>query len=295
MGRSFRRAVGYANWLFNPLQKLGAEDIYGLLGTDAPTSRGLYLNLGYWARADNLDDACEEMIRLVGDTARLTASDRVLDCGFGFADQDIHWAKTVRPRSIVGLNVTRTQVVRGRERVRQAGVEDVVDLRLGSATAMPFEDASFDVVIALESAFHFHDRVHFLREAFRVLRPAGRVVTADIIPKFSVSDRSLSLPWRLTASKFAIPAANVYSIDQYRETLSTCGFEKASARSIRDDVYPPLHAFLRKSPETLKRLHPLARVLARLAIQFDPEVTFRGMDYIIADGQKPTSETSSVA
>ena len=52
---------------------------------------------------------------------------------------------------------------------------------------MPFEDASFDVVIALESAFHFQDRDRFLREAFRVLyreiktaKQAGRRVHLSI-------------------------------------------------------------------------------------------------------------------
>ena len=130
MARSLRRTVGYANWLFNPFHRLGAEEIYGLLDTDTPTSRGLYLNLGYWPGADSLDDACEAMIRLVGDTARLTASDRVLDCGFGFAEQDIFWARSARPRGIVGLNITPSQVLHAREhvgqRVREPGDRDAL-------------------------------------------------------------------------------------------------------------------------------------------------------------------------
>lgn len=295
MKKPLRRAVGYANWLFNPFHGLGAEEIYGLLGTDAPTSRGLYLNLGYWAEADNLDDACEDMVRLVGDAARLSAADTVLDCGFGFAEQDIFWARSARPRGIVGLNITPSQVLHARERVRRAGVEDIVDLRTGSATDMPFDDASFDVVIALESAFHFQTRERFLREAHRVLRPGGRVVVADIIPEAPVSGSAFPLPWRLTASKFAIPAANAYPVGRYRDVLADCGFEQRSVRSIRDDVYPPLHAFLRASPQTLQRLHPLTRLAGHLALRFDAPRLFRGLDYVIAAARKPAGQTPSDA
>lgn len=286
MTTGLRRSLGYLNWLFNPIQRIGPSAIYELLGTDAPTSRGLYLNLGYWAEAKVLEDACEALVELVGHTAGLSENDRVLDCGYGFGEQDLFWARHFRPTKIVGLNVTNSQVAHARRRVTTAGLDDQVDLRGGSATDIPFPEESFDVVLALESAFHFQTRTDFFREAYRVLRPGGRLVTADILP-LALADVRRSLAWRLTANRFSIPAANAYPADQYQTLLRAHGYQAVAVRSIRDAVYRPLHRFLQRSPETLKRLHPLAQLPARFSLLFDPESVYRGLDYVISYAEKP--------
>ncbi|MDJ0740438.1 MAG: class I SAM-dependent methyltransferase [Gammaproteobacteria bacterium] len=285
-----QRTARYANWLFNPLQRPLAPSIYELLGRDGPTSRGLYLNLGYWRDATTLDDACEALVRLVGDAARFRAGDRLVDCGFGFAEQDIYWARRSPTLGIIGLNVTPSQVVHARQRVRQAGLDGRIDLRVGSATAMPLADASADVVIALESAFHFRTRERFFREALRVLRPGGRLVTADILPigvaNADTGGYRWSRAWRWSASRFAIPDDNAYARGDYRALLARIGFAAVDVRSIRDDVYVPLVACLRRDPTPLQALHPLPRALARASLSLDAGRLFRGLDYVVATAEK---------
>src|SRR5688572_18257099 len=65
----------------------------------------LWLNLGYWRDVERVDEnnferagelfksAQEQMAHLLAKTARLGQGDVVLDCGFGYADQDILWAE----------------------------------------------------------------------------------------------------------------------------------------------------------------------------------------------------------
>lgn len=286
-----RESLSYLNWLYNPFHGLDASGIYELLATSSPTERGLYLNLGFWRDASNLDDASDALAMLVGETAELGPEDRVLDCGFGFGDQDILWAQTLKPGHITGLNITASQVEVARRRVSQLGLDEQIDLRQGSATEMPVESASVDKVVAVECAFHFRSREHFLREAWRVLRPGGRLVLADIIPMPSVRGFPARLEqrvsWRLVSGKFAIPPENAYTRPTYHSKLAMSGFEQIRVESIREHVYAPLHRFLAEHPETLERLHPMARLPAKLALRFEPTSVYRGLDYVLACARKP--------
>jgi ubiquinone/menaquinone biosynthesis C-methylase UbiE len=286
-----RESLGYLNWLYNPFHGLDASGIYDLLATNSPTERGLYLNLGYWREATELHAASDALAMLVGETARLGPADSVLDCGFGFADQDILWTQTLKPGHIVGLNITASQVELARRRVAKLGLDEQIDLRQGSATDMPIESASMDKVIAVECAFHFRSRETFFREAWRVLRPGGRLVLADIIPAPSVSGfparLEQRLSWRLVAGKFAIPRENAYTKPTYHSKLAMSGFEQIRVDSIREHVYAPLHRFLAEHPQTLQRLHPMARLPARLALRFEPTSVYRGLDYVLASAVKP--------
>jgi ubiquinone/menaquinone biosynthesis C-methylase UbiE len=286
-----RESLGYLNWLYNPFHGLDASGIYDLLATSSPTERGLYLNLGYWRDATDLDTASDALAMLVGETASLGPADSVLDCGFGFGDQDILWAQTLKPGRIVGLNITASQVELARRRVANLGLDEQIDLRQGSATDMPIESASMDKVVAVECAFHFRSREAFFREAWRVLRPGGRLVLADIIPMPKVSDFSARLEqrisWRLVAGKFAIPPENAYTRPTYHAKLAMSGFEQIRLASIREHVYAPLHRFLAENPATLERLHPMARLPARLALRFEATSVYRGLDYVLASAVKP--------
>lgn len=288
---SLRQYASYMNWVFNPFHGLDTSGVYDLLSTTSATDNGLYLNLGYWKNADSIDEASDALARLVADAGTMTRRDIVLDCGFGFADQDMLWASEYEPSRIIGLNITRSQVDVARGRVEAAGLCDCIDLRHGSATAIPLEPASVDLVVSLESAFHYRTREAFFQEAWRVLRPGGRIVTADIIPAPRAGQRRDRLrqwvSWKLVASKFVIPRENVYDAAGYIDRVAGAGFDEIRFESIRDDVYEPLHRFIAASPERLRKLHPIARIPARMAMRRDAAHVYAGLDYVLMSAIKP--------
>ncbi|MBK1702486.1 methyltransferase domain-containing protein [Thiococcus pfennigii] len=289
--RRWRETLGYLNWLLNPRHGRDVTQVYDLLADRSPTEQRLYLNLGYWRSAATLDEACDALALLVAETAQMGPGDEVLDVGFGFADQDMLWARTFRPRQIIGLNVTASQVERARQRVAEAGLAGQIDLRLGSATQMPLDAGSVDKVVALECAFHFDTRERFFAEAFRVLRPGGRLVVADILPMPPAARRHERLAqrwgWRQAAGKFLIPEANAYTREVYAERLAAVGFAEVAVASIRDDVYPPLHRYLARDRAAVARLHSLLRVAVRIALRLDPGLVFSGLDYVLASAERP--------
>lgn len=288
---TLRETLGYAGWLFNPLRRFSVVDVYELIGARAISDSGLYLNLGYWRDARTLDQACEALVRLAGEAAELGPGDRVVDVGFGFADQDLFWMRTFAPTHITGLNITASQVGIARRRVAEHGLSDRIELLEASATDMPIPAASFDKVLAVECAFHFDTRARFFAEAHRVLCPGGRLVLADIIqtpPEGRTGRRFVQkLNWQIFKNRWSVPEANAETRASYAARLRAAGFQDIEVRSIREHVFTPLHRHLAANPRALKRFSPLARLPFRLALRVDPGTLSIGYDYIIASAKKP--------
>ncbi len=291
-GSRWRERLSYLNWLYNPFHGLDTRSIYDLLATHSPTEDALYLNLGYWREASTFDQACDALAMLVGETAQINNRDTVLDCGFGFGDQDILWSRKLNPKRIIGLNITSSQVAVARRRIVDMALDERIDLCHGSATEMPIESDSVDKVVAVECAFHFCTREAFFREAHRVLRRGGLLVTADIIPMPALNGfaRRLNqrMSWGLAAGKFAIPADNAYTRPTYRAKLATSGFERIRVESIRDRVYAPMHRYLAEHPETLRRFPSTVRPPVRLALRAKASSVYCGLDYVLASASKPS-------
>jgi ubiquinone/menaquinone biosynthesis C-methylase UbiE len=102
----------------------------------------------------------------------------VLDVACGAA----HASEQVAPhvRQVVGVDFTPALLEAGRERLAAAGIANVL-LQEGDATALPFVDGSFDLVLCRSSLHHMPDPGAAVDEMARVCRPGGRVVVSDMI------------------------------------------------------------------------------------------------------------------
>ena len=79
---------------------------------------------------------------------------------------------------VTGLDISQTFIELARKNAAEAGVRD--DFRLGSASAMPFADNSFDLLVCRAAFKNFSEPVKALQEMRRVLRPGGRGLIIDL-------------------------------------------------------------------------------------------------------------------
>jgi len=115
--------------------------------------------------------------RWVVDVLGIEAGTRVLEIGCG-PGAGLAEALARGAAFVGGVDPSELMLNQARARNGGALAEGRLDLRLGSADALPFDDASFDVAFAVNSAQVWPNLVAGLREIRRCLRPGGRVALA---------------------------------------------------------------------------------------------------------------------
>lgn len=134
-----------------------------------------YANLGYWA--EPTPDAAAAGDALVDRLLGLIpgAVGPLLDVACGEGGSTRRLMRTLAPALITGIGVSPEQLAAARERASGCRFLQM------DATALRFPPASFESVLCVEAAFHFRSRERFLGEAFRVLRPGGRLLLSDLL------------------------------------------------------------------------------------------------------------------
>jgi ubiquinone/menaquinone biosynthesis C-methylase UbiE len=112
------------------------------------------------------------------DRLELRPDDRLLDVATGTGAAGRQLAASVA--EVVGVDSTGAMLAAGRREAETAGLENVEFVQ-ADAASLPFEDASFDVVVCRFSIHHFQEPAVQMKEMVRCLRPGGRLAFADMV------------------------------------------------------------------------------------------------------------------
>lgn len=105
---------------------------------------------------------------------------RVLDVATGTGDFALLSARKLQPEHLLGVDISEGMLAVGRQKVREAGMESVIEFRKDDCMALNLPDSSYDAVTVAYGVRNFEDLERGLREMLRVLRPGGRLVIIEL-------------------------------------------------------------------------------------------------------------------
>jgi len=160
--------------------------------------------------------------------AELKPGEIVLDLGSGGGIDVLLSAKRVGPTGkAYGLDMTDEMLALARENQKKAGAQNVEFLK-GTIENIPLPDNTVDVVISNCVINLSGDKDRVLREAFRVLKPGGRLAVSDVVIRGEVPPEI-----RKSMELWVGCMAGALQETEYREKLAAAGFQSISAEPTR--------------------------------------------------------------
>jgi SAM-dependent methyltransferase len=161
--------------------------------------------------------------------ASLKKGEVVLDLGSGAGIDVFIAAGKVGPKGkVIGIDMTKEMVSRAARLAKANGFKNV-EFRLGEIEKLPVEDGSVDTIISNCVINLSTEKDKVFREAYRVLKPGGRLTISDIVSEKPVPD---ALKDDLDAWSACI--AGALEKDDYLERMTGAGFGKVDITAERD-------------------------------------------------------------
>jgi tocopherol O-methyltransferase len=226
-----------------------------------PSNRAIHF--GYWDETTrNHSESLLNMNRVLASNLRPKPGDKILDCGCGVGGTAM-WMAENYDVDVTGITVTPDQVARGNRYAAERGLDKRVRIALQDYCNMALPDETFDLVYGLESVNYAPSKRQFLSEAFRVLKPGGRICVQDGFR----ADRALTpAEHRLQESwleGWVVP--NLSSLPEFAGYAEEVGFTDVTQR----DCTPNVIKSCRRLYRVTMACYPIAAGLHKVGLRSD--------------------------
>jgi SAM-dependent methyltransferase len=177
--------------------------------------------------------ATRELVSFAG----VKESSRILDVGSGLGGPARVFASQAKCH-VTGVDITQEFCDAATLLSTLTSLEEVTEFRCADATALPFDDARFDLAFTIQVQMSIEDKERFYAEISRVLRPGGRFAFQDIMSGPG-GEIVIPVPWATKRdSSFLI------GVDELRAILDERGFQVESL----DDISAEALAWRKQQP-----------------------------------------------
>jgi cyclopropane-fatty-acyl-phospholipid synthase len=212
------------------------NDFYRLL-----LGPSLVYSCAYFAGPEGVDDDLEaaqaRKMDLICRKLRLTADDRLLDVGCGWGSLVIHAAQRYGVRA-VGVTASPAQAELARERVREAGLSDRVEIRVQDYREI--DDGPYDKIASVGMYEHVGEAQLpvYAAKLFGLLRPGGMLLNHGITRLHDGKQRQKSF-----TDRYVFPDGELHRLAVVVDMLEHAGFETRDVESLREHYARTLRAW----------------------------------------------------
>ncbi len=151
----------------------------------------------------------------------------ILEVGCGNGTQSIYIYENYKPAKLTGIdinahNIGLANTLNGHHENLEFHVDDAQELK-------KIPDQSVDVLLCIESAFHYPDKESFIKEIGRVLKPGGTFLIADIL-SLSYKNRLFLEKWKRKMSYYH------WTEEHYRDTFEKNGLHIEYTQDITESI-----------------------------------------------------------
>jgi SAM-dependent methyltransferase len=172
--------------------------------------------------------ATQELVEIL----KPQAHESVLDIGSGIGGP-ARWIAAKCGCHVTGVDLTPEFCAAAHALNLATGLEDRVTIENGSALALPVPDGAFDCAYSQNVVMNIADKLGMYREAFRALKPGGRLVLSNLCAGAVKGDFRFPVPWAETpATSFLVTP------EAMRADLVAAGFEIVMFRDTTAETLP---------------------------------------------------------
>lgn len=194
----------------------------------------LSVHYGFWKEnTTSFVEALQNTNHFLAEMADIKTGDRVLDAGCGVGGSAFFLAKQ-KQAIVTGITLSEKQLAFANSKLTELKLEKLVDFKLENFSQTSFPNDTFNLIWAIESITSAPDKQLFASEAFRILKPGGKLIIADYFASAKKNDPEKLLEnWQGCWSM-----APFLETGNYLKIFEKEGFKISKQENITKNIFP---------------------------------------------------------
>lgn len=195
----------------------------------------------YWSPGGSLEDAQRDKLDLVCRKLALRPGERLLEVGCGWGSMALHAARE-HGAKVTGITLSREQAAYARKRVAEAGLADLVEIRVQDYRDV--KDGPYDAISSIGMAEHVGAERYrtYARSLHGLLRPGGRLLNHQIARRPEPDEEAYRIDEFIDA--YVFPDGELSPLGTTVGELERAGFEVRDVEALREHYALTLRAWV---------------------------------------------------